>query len=213
MRSSVRRSSAGRVALDRRGEVQRVLHVARGMLGRHVQRVEAVPLVLDLGTFDDREAHAREDVFHAIAHDGERMAVAERAASRPGSVTSTASRRRRGGRGRSGTRPSALRSPASARWRSGRCSSSGRAGRWRSAASTTRPRCSCGRGTCRGPPARRAATRAGASSASNAAICAWTESVVGEVMRTTVVRSRVSRESIVSQSRLSLVDASLSTGD
>ena len=39
------------------------------MLGRHVQRVEAVPLVLDLGPFDDREAHAREDLFHLLAHD------------------------------------------------------------------------------------------------------------------------------------------------
>ena len=47
------------------------------MLRRHVQRVEAVPLVLDLGPFDDREPHAREDLFHAVAHDGQRMAVAE----------------------------------------------------------------------------------------------------------------------------------------
>ena len=71
------------IALDRRREVQRVLHVARGMLGRHVQRVEAVPLVFDLRTFDDGEAHAREDGFHAIAHDGQRMAMAERAADGP----------------------------------------------------------------------------------------------------------------------------------
>ena len=47
------------------------------MLGRHVQRVEAVPLVLDLGPFDDREPHAREDLFDPVADDGERMAVAE----------------------------------------------------------------------------------------------------------------------------------------
>ena len=47
------------------------------MLRRHVQRVEAVPLVLDLGAFDDREPHAREDLFHAVAHDGQRMAMAE----------------------------------------------------------------------------------------------------------------------------------------
>ena len=66
------------LALDRRRQIQRVLHVARGMLGRHVQRVEAVPLVLDLGAFDDGEAHAREDLFHPLAHDGQRMAVAER---------------------------------------------------------------------------------------------------------------------------------------
>ena len=79
MRSSVRRSSA---ALEsprkRRGQIQRVLHVARGMLGRHVQRVEAVPLVFDLRTFDDGETHAREDGFHAFADERERMAMAER---------------------------------------------------------------------------------------------------------------------------------------
>ena len=84
------------LALDRRRQIQRVLHVARGMLGRHVQRVEAVPLVLDLGTFDDREAHAREDVFHAIAHDGQRMPVAERrAAARQRDVDGVGGGRRR----------------------------------------------------------------------------------------------------------------------
>ena len=68
------------VAGDRRQrlrQVQRVLHVARGMLGRHVQRVEVVPVVLDLGAFDDREAHAREDLLDPLAHDGQRMAMAE----------------------------------------------------------------------------------------------------------------------------------------
>ncbi len=51
------------------------------MLCRHVQRVEAVPLVLDFRAFDDGEAHAREDGFHAVANDGERMAMAERGAA------------------------------------------------------------------------------------------------------------------------------------
>src|SRR5262249_36310104 len=32
-------------------------------------------LVLDLGSFDDREPHAGEDLFHPIADDGERVAV------------------------------------------------------------------------------------------------------------------------------------------
>ena len=68
---------------NRRGQIQRVLHVARGMLGRHVERIEAVPLVLDLGPFDDGEPHAREDGFHALAHECQRMPVAE-ARHRPG---------------------------------------------------------------------------------------------------------------------------------
>ena len=66
------------VALHRRRQVQRVLHVARRMIARHVQRVEAVPLVLEFRAFDKREAHAREDRLHPIAHDGQRMVVAER---------------------------------------------------------------------------------------------------------------------------------------
>jgi hypothetical protein len=65
------------IALNRPGEVEGVLHVARRVLGRHVQRVEAVPLVLDLRPLDDGEAHAREDLLHPVAHDGQRMPVAE----------------------------------------------------------------------------------------------------------------------------------------
>ena len=34
----------------------------------------------DLRPFDDREAHACEDVFETIAHDGQRMAMAQAAA-------------------------------------------------------------------------------------------------------------------------------------
>ena len=56
---------AAGLALDRRREIERVLHVARWMLGGHVQRVEAVPLVFDFRAFDDGEAHAREDLLHA----------------------------------------------------------------------------------------------------------------------------------------------------
>ena len=47
------------------------------MLRRHVQCVEAVPLVLDLGPFDNSEAHPREDLFQTIADRGERMAAAQ----------------------------------------------------------------------------------------------------------------------------------------
>ena len=57
----VRSSVAGEPAAerDRRREVERVLHVARGMLRRHVERFEVVVVVLELGPFDDEEAHAR----------------------------------------------------------------------------------------------------------------------------------------------------------
>src|SRR5262245_42935247 len=48
------------------------------MLGRHVERVEAMPLVLDFRAFDDGEAHAGKDRFHAIAYERQRMAAAER---------------------------------------------------------------------------------------------------------------------------------------
>ena len=109
MRSSVRTSSAApAVALDRRGQVERVLHVARRMLGRHVERVEAVPLVFDLGAVDDGEAHPREDGLHALAHDGQRVAVSERGlASRQRDVHG-AGRPRAGARSLRGTPPSAL---------------------------------------------------------------------------------------------------------
>jgi hypothetical protein len=48
------------------------------MFGRHVQRVEAMPVVFGLGTFDDGEPHAREDRLELVAHDGERMPMSER---------------------------------------------------------------------------------------------------------------------------------------
>ena len=47
------------------------------MLGRHVQRVEAVPVVFRFRTFDDGEPHAREDRFELIADDGQRVAMAD----------------------------------------------------------------------------------------------------------------------------------------
>src|SRR5262245_8841823 len=47
------------------------------MLGRHVQRVEAVPLVFGFGSYDDREAHAREDLFELVAYHRQRMTMAE----------------------------------------------------------------------------------------------------------------------------------------
>src|SRR6185295_6737450 len=54
---------APRAADDRRVEVERVLHVARGMIGRHVERLEVVEVVLDLRAFENLVAHVREDVL------------------------------------------------------------------------------------------------------------------------------------------------------
>ena len=48
------------------------------MLGRHIQGVEAVPLVFSFRAVHDREAHASEDRFHAVADNRQRMAMAER---------------------------------------------------------------------------------------------------------------------------------------
>ena len=82
MRSSVRGAPAVE-ARQRRAEIQRVLHVAGGMLRRHVQRIEAVPFVFDLRAFDDREPHAREDLLQTVADGRQGMAMAELAARGP----------------------------------------------------------------------------------------------------------------------------------
>jgi hypothetical protein len=73
----------------RRLQVERVLHVARRVLGRHVERFEVVVVVFELGTFDDEEAEAGEDRLDALAQQAQRMTVAD-GRRRPGSVTSTA---------------------------------------------------------------------------------------------------------------------------
>ena len=94
-RAPVRRSIAG----DWRSEIQRVLHVARGMFRRHVEGIEAVPVVLDLGALDGREPHAAEDGFEVVAHDRQRMAVPQpQRTSRQGHVDrARRPRLRRGG--------------------------------------------------------------------------------------------------------------------
>ena len=59
--------------LHRLREIQRVLHVARRMLGGHVERFEVVVVVLDLGAFEHLIAETREDLLHLFAHEAERM--------------------------------------------------------------------------------------------------------------------------------------------
>ena len=64
-------------------QVERVLHVAGGMLGRHVERLEAVVVVLDLGPVVDLVAHGEEDVLHLLAHRRQRMAARRARAGGP----------------------------------------------------------------------------------------------------------------------------------
>ena len=63
---------------DRRLQVERVLHVARGMIRRHVERFEVVEVVFDFRPFEDLVAHAREDVFDLLADAHQRVHAAER---------------------------------------------------------------------------------------------------------------------------------------
>ena len=69
--------SAPRRADDRGAEIQRVLHVARGVIGRHVQRFEVVEVVLDLGSFENLVAHVGEDVLDLLADLHQRMHVTD----------------------------------------------------------------------------------------------------------------------------------------
>src|SRR5205807_1916505 len=70
-----------RVGAEERGlrEVERVLHVARGMVARDVQRLEVEVVGLDLGPLADREAEAGEDRDDLVVDAREGM---ERAAGR-----------------------------------------------------------------------------------------------------------------------------------
>ena len=61
------------------GEEDRVLHIARRMIRRKVQRLEVVVVGLDLGAFADGVAHRledRDDLVHR-AHDGMLRAQAD----------------------------------------------------------------------------------------------------------------------------------------
>ena len=57
-------------------EVERVLHVAGGMVRRHVEGLEAVVVVLHFGAVEDLVAHGQEDVFQVLAGRGQGMAAA-----------------------------------------------------------------------------------------------------------------------------------------
>ena len=61
-----------------RREEEGVLHVARRVLGRHVQGFEVVVVVLDLRALEDLVAHPAEDRLDLVADVRERMEAAER---------------------------------------------------------------------------------------------------------------------------------------
>ena len=54
-------------------KVERILKIARGMVGGRVEGVEAEPLGLDFGAFDDGESGLAEDAAELLAHESERM--------------------------------------------------------------------------------------------------------------------------------------------
>ena len=62
------------------GHEERVVHVARRMIARNVERLEVVIVVLDLGSLVDREAQLDEDVDDLVEHLRERMEVPAREA-------------------------------------------------------------------------------------------------------------------------------------
>ena len=55
-------------------QIERCLHVARGMVGREIQRGEIVKVGLGVRAFLDPEAHAFEDADDLFHHDPDRMA-------------------------------------------------------------------------------------------------------------------------------------------
>jgi hypothetical protein len=64
-------------------QVERILHGSRRMVGRNVQRLEVVPVVLDLRALRDPVAHAREHVDDLAFDDGQGVQRASpRAAAR-----------------------------------------------------------------------------------------------------------------------------------
>ena len=72
-------------------DVDRVLHRPRGMVRWDVQRVEVVPLVLDLRTLDDAIAETEEDVDDLVLRRARADAATPARARLPGSERSTRS--------------------------------------------------------------------------------------------------------------------------
>ena len=74
----VRSAPTGRTAArERLAQVQRVLHVARGVIRRHVERFEVVVVVLGLGAVEDLVPLSREDRLEALTQHRERVTMAD----------------------------------------------------------------------------------------------------------------------------------------
>ena len=117
-----------------------------------------------------------------VAHDASADGDGRARGARPGSVTSTAPAGRAASRAAASyARPARFDRLLQLVGVAGRCASSGRAARVADHLHPRRRRrCSCGRDTGRGPPARRAAVVACASSARTRAICACDGSLIGK---------------------------------
>ncbi len=77
------------------GEIEGVLVVAGGVVGRDVEGLEVVPVVLDLGARLDVVAHAQEDLLDPPAHDVDRvLGAAHDRDSREGDVDRSCGHRR-----------------------------------------------------------------------------------------------------------------------
>ena len=72
---SVRRVRAQQELID--VDKERVLGVARRMIGGEIERLEVVPVGLHLRAGIDRIAHLPKDVLHLLAHDGDRMEMTQ----------------------------------------------------------------------------------------------------------------------------------------
>ena len=58
-------------------EKERVLHVARGMIGREIERLEVVPIRFHFGPRIERVAHLQENLLELAPNDRDRMQVTE----------------------------------------------------------------------------------------------------------------------------------------
>ena len=54
-------------------DIERVLHIARGVILRQIQRFEVEVVALDLGSLLDGKAHLQEDLLDAVQRDRERV--------------------------------------------------------------------------------------------------------------------------------------------
>ena len=59
-------------------DIERVVAVAGGMVPRHIERVEIVVFLFELGAFFHGKAHVLENSDHLVADDGQRVVITDR---------------------------------------------------------------------------------------------------------------------------------------